>query len=180
MRISKLRSFYTIVPDQVENWPDITLNLHQLTQTISGIEWKVNSHVTLQGDLSEDNPKWGATSEYVKDKIDFFFKDENGDPEGTENGGVYQFYLPSGKIADLEAVISAIFHKNVELDLTNFGTIFEEVLDNDYTFTIKYNPSGNPYLNISATDSKTYRLFYTSWNIGDYEDFSVVSDKLKN
>ena len=173
-------SFYTIVPDQVENWPDITLNLHQLTQTISGIEWKVNSHVTLQGDLSEDNPKWGATSEYVKDKIDFFFKDENGDPEGTENGGVYQFYLPSGKIADLEAVISAIFHKNVELDLTNFGTIFEEVLDNDYTFTIKYNPSGNPYLNISATDSKTYRLFYTSWNIGDYEDFSVVSDKLKN
>ena len=51
-------SFYTIVPYQVENSPDITLNLHQLTQTISGIEWKVNSHVTLQGDLSENNPKW--------------------------------------------------------------------------------------------------------------------------
>ena len=51
-------SFYTIVPYQVENNPDITLNLHQLTQTISGIEWKVNSHVTLQGDLSENNPKW--------------------------------------------------------------------------------------------------------------------------
>ena len=51
-------SFYTIVPDQVENNPDITLNLHQKTQTISGIDWKVNSHVTLQGDLSESNPKW--------------------------------------------------------------------------------------------------------------------------
>ena len=50
--------FYTIVPYQVENWPDITLYLHQLTQTISGIEWKVNSHITLQGDLSKDNPKW--------------------------------------------------------------------------------------------------------------------------
>ena len=51
-------SFYTIVPYQVENNPDITLNLHQLTQTISGIEWKINSHVTLQGDLSRNNPKW--------------------------------------------------------------------------------------------------------------------------
>ena len=51
-------SFYTIVPDQVENNPDITLNLHQKTRTISGIDWKVNSHVTLQGDLSESNPKW--------------------------------------------------------------------------------------------------------------------------
>ena len=56
-------SFYTIVPHQVENNPDITLNLHQLTQTISGIEWKVNSHITLQGDLSESNPKWESSTE---------------------------------------------------------------------------------------------------------------------
>ena len=173
-------SFYTIVPDQVENWPDITLNLHQLTQTISGIEWKINSHVTLQGDLSEDNPKWGATKEYVEKQIDFFFKDENGKPEGTFEDGVYIFYLPPGNIADLEAVLSAIFHKNVKLDLTNVGTIFEEVLDNDYTFAIKNNPYGNPYLEISAKDSETYTLFYSSWNIGDYEDFSVVSGKLNN
>ena len=173
-------SFYTIVPDQVENWPDITLSLHQLTQTISGIEWKINSHVTLQGDLSEDNPKWGATKEYVEKQIDFFFKDENGKPEGTFEDGVYIFYLPPGNIADLEAVLSAIFHKNVKLDLTNVGTIFEEVLDNDYTFAIKNNPYGNPYLEISAKDSETYTLFYSSWNIGDYEDFSVVSGKLNN
>ena len=66
-------SFYTIVPVDVEVWSDITLNLHHLTQTISGIEWKSNSHVTLQGDLSEDNPKWGATKEYVEKQIDFFF-----------------------------------------------------------------------------------------------------------
>ena len=56
-------SFYTIVPHQVENNPDITLNLHQLTQTISGIEWKINSHVTLQGDLSKSNPKWENSTE---------------------------------------------------------------------------------------------------------------------
>ena len=56
-------SFYTIVPADVESWPDITLNLNQLTQTISGIEWKINSHVTLQGDLSESNPKWENSTE---------------------------------------------------------------------------------------------------------------------
>ena len=56
-------SFYTIVPINVEEYPDITLNLHQLTQTISGIEWKSNSHVTLQGDLSESNPKWENSTE---------------------------------------------------------------------------------------------------------------------
>ena len=38
----------------------------------------------------------------------------------------------------MEAVLSAIFHKNVELNLTQSGTIFEEVLDNDYTFKISH------------------------------------------
>ena len=102
-------SFYTIVPYQVENNPDITLNLHQLTQTISGIEWKVNSHITLQGDLSEDNSKWGATKEYVEKQIDFFFKNENGDPVGFLEGDVYRFYLPEEKITDLEAVFKCYF-----------------------------------------------------------------------
>lgn len=97
-------SFYTIVPADVESWPDITLNLHQLTQTISGIEWEINSHVTLQGDLSEDSPKWGATSEYVQKQIDFFFKNEDGTPVSDK------FYLQKGKIENLEAVLSAIFH----------------------------------------------------------------------
>ena len=172
-------SFYTIVPIDVENRSDITLNLHHLTQTISGIEWKSNSHVTLQGDLSEDNPKWGATSEYVKDKIDFFFMNENGDPEGTESGGVYRFYLPPGNIADLKAVLSAIFHKNVELDLTKMGNIFEEVLDNDYTFTVKNN-THNEDLSISINNNTVFAIVYKDWNIGNYKDFSDVSNKLKN
>lgn len=172
-------SFYTIVPIDVESWSDITLNLHQLTQTISGIEWNINSHVTLQGDLSESNPKWGATSEYVKDKIDFFFKDENGDPEGTETGsdGVYRFYLPLENITDLEKVLSAIFHKNVKLNLTN-GTIFNEVLDNDYTFAIM-NELMNDCLNILINGTQTYVISYAAWS-NNYENFSNVSNKLKN
>ena len=168
-------SFYTIVPADVENWSDITLNLHQLTQTISGIEWKINSHVTLQGDLSEDNPKWGATSEYVKDKIDFFFKKEDGTSEGTASGGAYRFYLPLENITDLEKVLSAIFHKNIKLNLTN-GTIFNEVLDNDYTFAI-INESINSYLNILINGTLTYVISYAAWS-NNYENFSVVSNKL--
>lgn len=164
-------SFYIIVPADVESWPDITLNLHQLTQTISGIEWEINSHVTLQGDLSEDSPKWGATSEYVQKQIDFFFKNEDGTPVSDK------FYLQKGKIENLEAVLSAIFHKNVKLNLTP-GTIFDEVLDNDYTFTIMYN--NNETLNISINNSQSYDILYTDLNYNDYADFSVVSDKLKN
>ena len=172
-------SFYTIVPIDVENWSEITLNLHQLTQTISGIEWKSNSHVTLQGDLSESNPKWGATSEYVKEKIDFFFKDENGDHVGTESGGVYRFYLPPGNIANLAAVLSAIFHKNVELDLTKNDYIFEKFLDNDYTFAVRNN-ANNKNLNILINNSITYNIYYGDLNISGDQNFSVVSDKLNN
>ncbi len=172
-------SFYTIVPDQVENWPDITLNLHQLTQTISGIEWKINSHVTLQGDLSEDNPKWGATSEYAQKQINYFFKKEDGTTsEGTLDGGVYRFYLPEEKIRDLEAVLSVIFHKNVKLDLTtNNIIIFEQVLDNDYTFAIRSNRSSR-YLEILINNSKAYVISYAYWDEDLYENFSVVSNKL--
>ena len=122
----------------------VTFSAHDLAQTIDVVHLVANTNVTLQGDLSEDNPKWGATKEYVEKQIDFFFNDENGNPEGTENYGVYQFYLPPGNIADLEAVLSAIFHKNVELDFTN-KTIFNEVLDNDYTFLIR-NDSIAEYL----------------------------------
>ena len=172
-------SFYTIVPVDVENWSDITLNLHQLKQTISGIEWKSNSHVTLQGDLSEDNPKWEATSEYVKDKIDFFFTDENGDSEGTESGGVYQFYLSPENIADLEAVLSAIFHKDVELDLTKDTYIFEEVLDNNYIFAV-HNNTSVMNLTIYINDSRTYVIHYDASYSAGYKNFSVVSDKLRN
>ena len=168
-------SFYTIVPVDVEDWSDITLNLHQLTQTISGIEWKINSHVTLQGDLSEDNPKWGATSEYVKDKIDFFFKNENGDPVGNFGEGVYQFYLSLENMVNLEAVLSAIFHKNVKLDLTT-GTIFFEELDNDYTFAV-VNNSSSECLSILINGSETYRIYYATW--ASYKTpFSNVSNKL--
>ena len=147
----------------------VTFSAHDLAQTIDVVHLVANTNVTLQGDLSEDNPKWGATKEYVEKQIDFFFKNENGD---------YQFYLPEEKIIDLEAVLSAIFHKNVKLDLTQSYIIFEEVLDNDYTFRIINNQSSK-YLDIYINTNKVYKV---SYNPDDdyYANFSVVSDKLNN
>lgn len=108
-------SFYFIPRDEEQ---DVDVEFHLLKQTIENVPLVANIHVYLQGDLSEDNPKWGATSEYAKKQIDFFFKKEDGTSEGTWADDVYQFYLSPGNIADLEAVLSAIFHKNLELDLT--------------------------------------------------------------
>lgn len=155
----------------------VTFSAHDLAQTIDVVHLVANTNVTLQGDLSEDNPKWGATKEYVEKQIDFFFKDEKGDPVGDLEGGAYRFYLPKEKIKDLEAVLSAIFHKNVKLDLTP-GTIFDEVLDNDYTFSIRNN-TNEKCLDISINDNKTYVVSHNPYN-NYYVNFSVVSDKLKN
>ena len=54
----------------------VTFSAHDLAQTIDVVHLVANTNVTLQGDLSEDNPKWGATKEYVEKQIDFFLKRE--------------------------------------------------------------------------------------------------------
>ena len=171
---SNVATFYFIPQSETQN---VDVEFHLLKQTIEDVPLAANSHVTLQGDLSEDNPKWGATSEYVKEKINFFFKKEDGTSEGTLEDGTYNFYLPPGNITDLAAVLSAIFHKNVELDLTKNFYIFEEVLDNDYTFAVRNN-SSSMRLDIFINNNKTFHILYTDWNSGNYQNFSVVSDKL--
>ena len=79
-------------------------------------------------------------------------------------------------MADLEAVLSAIFHKSVELDLTRFGNIFEEVLDNNYIFTI--NNNYNKYLDILINNNRNYAVYYDASDEVNYQNFSVVSNKL--
>ena len=76
----EVASFY-FIPENEEQ--DVDVEFHLLKQTIESVPLVANFHVYLQGDLSESNPKWGATSEYAQKQIDFFFKDENGYPEGT-------------------------------------------------------------------------------------------------
>ncbi len=170
----EVASFYFIPRDEEQ---DVDVEFHLLKQTIESVPLVANIHVYLQGDLSENNPKWGATSEYAQKQIDRFFKKEDGTSEGTLMNGVYTFYLPPGNIAYLDAVLSAIFHKNVELDLTKNYYIFEEVLDNNYTFTVR-NDIHSEVLDILINGNKTFRIYHKDWNSGNYQNFSVVSDKL--
>lgn len=156
----------------------VTFSAHDLAQTIDVVHLVANTNVTLQGDLSEDNPKWGATSKYVQKQINFFFKDENGMSEGTSINGIDRFYLPENNLTDLEAVLSAIFHKKVELDFTP-GTIFDEVLDSDYTFTIIHTQASQIF-DILINLNRTYSIYYSPSSAYEYQDFSVVSNKLKN
>ena len=169
-------SFYFIPQeDEIQN---VDVEFHLLRQTIAEVPLAANTHVTLQGDFSEDNPKWGATSDYVKKQIDYFFKNADGTSEGTPDDGVNKFYLPEENITDLEAVLSAIFHKSVELALMG-GIILEEVLDDDYTFTIRHNNSSKQF-DVYINNSKTYVISYHPAYNGNYANFSVVSDKLRN
>ena len=174
-----IATFYFLPQNETQS---VDVEFHLLKQTIESVPLAANTHVTLQGNLSEDNPKWGATSEYAQKQINYFFKQKDGTTsEGTLNGGVYRFYLPEENITDLEAVLSAIFHKNVKLDLTGIYIIFEEVLDNDYTFTIRNNPtSASRYLDILINNNKTYAIYYNPAYDGLFTNFSVVSNKLKN
>lgn len=155
----------------------VTFSAHDLAQTIDVVPLVANTNVTLQGDLSASNSKWGATSKYVQKQIDYFFKDADGTSIGTLENGVYKFYLSKENMADLEAVLSAIFRKNVELNLTSGGTIFEEVLDNDYTFTIK-NQNFSEYLDVLINNNSIYQIIYNIYHEDFYTDFSAISDKL--
>ena len=64
-----------------------------------------------------------------------------------------------------------------EYALTTPGTIFNEVLDNDYTFNISHvRPNKN--LDILINGNKTYVISYDAYDELIYEKFSVVSNKL--
>lgn len=64
---------------------DVTVGANLLTQTITSVTLAPNSHVILQGDLSESNPNWEATDAYKIQKLkSLLFKD--GEPIGTKDG----------------------------------------------------------------------------------------------
>ena len=131
---SNIATFYFIPTDEAQ---DVDVEFHLLKQTIQNISLAANSHITLQGDLSENNPKWGATSEYVKEQIKHFFTYEDGSSKGTPGSNGHYFYLPESDIDKFESVIGAILHEEVEISLDGFGTILEKEFEDDYIFSIR-------------------------------------------
>ena len=169
----EVASFYFIPRDEEQ---DVDVEFHLLKQTIESVPLVANIHVYLQGDLSEDNPKWGATSEYAQKQIDRFFKDKDGNHKGNDGGdGAYGFYLPSDRISELEAVIGAIFHEKVEIRLDGGYKVFDKTLEGDYYFSISYI---DDTLFIYINDVICYKVFL-NLNHGEHPDFSCVSDVLE-
>lgn len=70
---------------------DVTVGANLLTQTIASVPLVPDTHVTLQGDLSEDNTNWNASETYTDEKFRSYFFDETGNPKGDESAGTYWF-----------------------------------------------------------------------------------------
>ena len=174
---SNIATFYFIPTDEAQ---DVDVEFHLLKQTIQNISLAANTHVTLQGDLSENNTKWGATKEYAEKQIKHFFYKDNGEQKGTSSNGGYYFYLPKSEIEKLESVIGAIFHKEVEIRLDKL-TVFDETLGDDFNLCIMYNKSGVPeYLAIYVNDGPLCSIAYTDDSTYGYDNFSIVSNELNN
>ena len=170
-----IASFYFLPQNETQS---VDVEFHLLKQTIENVSLAANTHVTLQGDLSEGNPKWGATKEYAEQQIDRLFNYENGDPKGFRgDDGVYKFYLPKQDLDNFEAVIGAIIHEKVEIQLDGDLTAFEKILEENYVITIEYQPYAR-YLTILINGTKFYRMYFI--NPDNYPNFSVVSEELNN
>jgi len=82
-------SFYTIAPSNNNELSDITLKLYVYSRTISDVDLQANTHIVLQGNLSEAQEESEA---YKKETFLSCFYDENGNPKGDlMNSGIYRF-----------------------------------------------------------------------------------------
>lgn len=169
----EVATFY-FIPQEGEQSVDVVF--HLLKQTIADVHLVANTHITLQGDLSEDNPKWGATSEYVKEQIKHFFTYEDGSSKGTSGTDGNYFYLPRNDIDKFVSVIGAILHEEVEISLDKNLTILEKEFEDDYIFLISNNTILE-ILTIFINYTPIYNISYASYNVG-YEDFTTVSNVL--
>ena len=145
----EVATFY-FIPQGEQN---VDVEFHLLKQIIESVPLTANTHVTLQGDLSENNSKWGATSEYVEQQIKRFFTKDDGSSKGSYNDDMdnYSFNISRDNIDDLAKVLSEILHKNIQIDLTNLagGDIFVDEEDDDYSFWCRYNMGVFPFISIS-------------------------------
>ena len=169
-----IATFYFLPQNETQS---VDVEFHLLKQTIESVPLAANTHVTLQGNLSEDNPNWGATSEYVQKQIEHFFLKDDGNSKGTPGSNGYYFYLPESNIDKFESVIGAILHEEVEISLDGFGTILEKEFEDDYIFSIR-NDIYSKFLLIYINNTPVYNIYYNSYNDG-YENFSTVSDVLE-
>ena len=157
---NNIATFYFIPKSETQS---VDVEFHLLKQTIESVPLAANTHVTLQGDLSEDNPKWGVTNEYIETKFRSYFYEDNDSPKGQYHDGFYSF--KNGKVEFITA-------------------LFKEITRND-SFVI---PSAGDYIDITNNltllniiTGEGVRIDYNNTNFciyynGDasYDDFSDI------
>lgn len=82
----EITSFYLLPVAEKQN---ITINCHLLTQTIADVSVKPNVHITLKGNLSENEGNWKGTPLYYEQVFTNIFFKEDGTPVGNESLGEY-------------------------------------------------------------------------------------------
>ena len=168
-----IATFYFLPQNETQS---VDVEFHLLKQTIESVPLAANTHVTLQGNLSEDNPNWGATSKYVEEQIKHFFTNADGSSKGTPGTDGNSFYLQRNDIDKFKSVIGAILHEEVKISLDENGTILEKEFEDDYIFKI-FNDNILEKLIIYINYTPVYNISYASYNVG-YESFTTVSNVL--
>ena len=108
VRDDEVCTFYTIVPQNVADYPDITLTYRWRHLTIAGVTLKQNAHVVLQGDLSESSDKWNPTSASIEAKFRSYFYGDNGFPKGYNSQQLLPYEYQNGTIEDVTLLMKEI------------------------------------------------------------------------
>lgn len=150
---------------------DVTVGANLLTQTIASVPLVPDTHVTLQGDLSEDNTNWNASETYTDEKFRSYFFDENGNPKGDEFAGTYWF--DNVTIDDITSFILSIM-KVDSFDLPNGYGIRKDMTSNLYVSKSIYG-SGDAYRFAFTYNGEETIFYIATLDDGEsYPDFSTI------
>lgn len=158
-------TFYTLAPTASGN--SVSVNFNMLDLTISGVSLPANTHVTLQGDLSEYNTNWtieaGKEAEYIQEQFEHYFFNGD-DPRGTPFASEYCFNGTTTQIQNLLRHITR--NANYELPSTSSHFIFGSQYSSPYLRVFNYIYSIQLIYNNGTTS-------YV-WNILEDSDYEAL------
>lgn len=166
----EITSFY-VLPTANAETQDITIGCHLLEQTIAGVPLAPDTHVTLRGDLSEDNENWRATDEYIVAQMNKYFFGADGNPIGWQS--TPNEYLLNGTTEDVNKFFQKIT-RNPDFSVDSgerLWVIGSSYADKHYLF-LRYYTSMGGYVNINwVRDSES-----TTWTVmsSSYPAFPTI------
>ena len=157
---SNIATFYFIPTSETQ---EVDVEFHLLKQTIENVSLAANTHVTLQGDLSESSSKWEATNEYIETKFRSYFFDGNDQPKGMYFAGNYCFN--NGNAESITALFMEITRSN-SFQIPEIGTFIQ--ISNNLSAILMY--SSDLYISFNDVEFCIYLIDYDS----SYPDFSDI------